>query len=555
MIAFELTARIAPTKGSIMNRLAISLLATATSVLPLILLPLTPVTAQSKVVPKVLAKAQPKLAAARSTSINRPSSDIVLSIGRGQLINIGGVMTDVFIADSKVADVQIKSSHQLYLFGKAGGETTAYASNSAGEIIWSTNIRVGSNIDSVDQMLRMAMPDAKIMVSTMGTGAFLLTGTVAAPEDAAEAQRLVQAFVGKDSNIITRLKTATPMQVTLQVKFSEVSRSLVREIGSNLETQDAANGFMAGISRGRDAGTFPTSPASGTSAVSGNFKASPSGATTLGLAGHLLGLDVLAALDLGEKLGLVTTLSAPNLTALSGETAEFLAGGQYPIPVSQGLGQASIEYKNYGVSLSYTPTVLSNGRISLRVRPEVSEISSQGAVTIAGFQVPALTTRRAETSVELGSGQSMMIAGLMSNSSQQTMEKMPGAGDLPIVGALFRSSKFQRGETELVIVITPYLVNPIDANDIKLPTDGFKNPNELQRLFGNMDNAGKSGETRPHPMADLQGNGSPPPGLGELDRPGTAMAEPNPANQANRKSKRRKGNNGNEGSGPGFSLN
>jgi hypothetical protein len=173
----------------------------------------------------------------------------------------------------------------------------------------------------------------------------------------------------------------------------------------------------------------------------------------------------------------VTTLSEPNLTALSGETADFLAGGEYPIPISQGLGTTSIEYKKFGVSLAYTPTVLANGRISIRVRPEVSELSSQGAITLNGFQVPALTVRRAETTVELGSGQSFMIAGLMSNNARRTRsKKMPGAGDLPILGSLFRSTSFRKGETELVIVVTPYLVKPVNANDIKLPTDGYQAP-------------------------------------------------------------------------------
>jgi pilus assembly protein CpaC len=174
----------------------------------------------------------PALPAAAQNVIS-PTRDINLSIGRGELINIPGNMADVFIANDQVADVQVKSENQLYLFGKAGGVTTVYASNKAGAIIWSANVRVGSNLDSVDQMLTLAMPEAKVNVSTMGTNTFLLTGTVAAPEDAAEAERLVQAFVGEEANVITRLKTATPLQVNLQVKFAEVSRSLVREIGAN----------------------------------------------------------------------------------------------------------------------------------------------------------------------------------------------------------------------------------------------------------------------------------------------------------------------------------
>jgi pilus assembly protein CpaC len=262
------------------------------------------------------------------------------------------------------------------------------------------------------------------------------------------------------------------------------------------------------------------------------------GSTIAGM-GNLLGLNLLGALDLGEQAGLVTTLSEPNLTALSGETADFLAGGEYPIPISQGLGTTSIEYKRFGVSLSYTPTVLSNGRISMRVRPEVSELSSQGAITVNGFQVPALTVRRTETTVELGSGQSMMIAGLMSNNAQSTLKKLPGAGDLPIVGALFKSTSFRKGETELVIVVTPYLVKPVNANEIKLPTDGYQTPNVAQQLFGNQDSSGKSGRGRPVPSA-APDQGGLPPKVGELDVP-SPLQNPRPGggDKETKKGKRR----------------
>lgn len=464
--------------------------------------------------------------AAPPPSVMRPANDLVLSIGRGQLVTTGGTMTDVFVANDAVADVEVKSGRQLYVFGKAGGETTVYASNAQGDIVWSANVRVGSNIDSIDQMLRLAMPDAKVGVATMGTGTYLLTGTVASPEDAAEAERLVQAFVGgKDNsaNIVSRLKTATPLQVNLQVRFAEVSRSLVKQLSVNMTTIDGTGGFKFGYGQGRMAGSYITTDpnlplAIGTSvtgytcdptqlpncvliAKPGTSVTQASGLNTVAGMGRFLGLDILGTLDAGENIGLVSTLAQPNLTALSGETADFLAGGEFPIPLSQGLGSTSIEYKKFGVSLSYTPTVLANGRISLRVRPEVSELSSEGAIVLNGFQVPALTVRRTETTVELGSGQSFMIAGLMKNSSQNAIKKMPGAGDLPILGSLFRSTSFQRGETELVIIVTPYLVNPVDAKDIKLPTDGYNTPDELQRILGNQDSDGKSGAQRPMPSA------------------------------------------------------
>lgn len=459
--------------------------------------------------------------AANAQSVQKPRGDVVLSIGRGELVNVPGVMADVFIADDSVADVQIKSQRQLYLFGKTGGETTVYASNARGDIIWSANVRVGSNIDSVDQMLALAMPEAKVSVATMGTNTMLLTGTVAAPEDASEAERLVQAFVGDDVNVISRLKMATPLQVNLRVRFAEVSRSWVREVGSNLASFDGTSGFKFGIGNGRT-GALPqysvgggvftgvTAGSTGTSVVTSQG----TGSTLAGF-GKFLGLDLAGALDLAERNGLITTLSEPNLTALSGETADFLAGGEFPIPISQGLGTTAIEYRKFGVSLAYTPTVLANGRISIRVRPEVSELSSQGAVTLNGFQIPALTIRRAETTVELGSGQSFMIAGLMSNNAQNTLDKTPGVGDVPILGNLFRSRSFRKGETELVIVVTPYLVKPVSDRDIVLPTDGFRAASEVQQLLGYSASDGVTGGTRAGPTA--RNSDAPPPAVSRID--------------------------------------
>ena len=194
-----------------------------------------------------------------------PAQDIALSIGRGQLVTVPGNMADIFVSNETVADVQVKSQRQLYVFGKAGGETTVYASNSAGDIIWSANVRVGSNLDSIDQMLALAMPEAKINVATMGTNTVLLTGTVAAPEDAAEAERLVAAFVGDGANVVSRLRMATPLQVNLRVRFAEVSRSLVRTLGANLLQQDTSGGFQFGVASGR----APSSNASRRTSSSG----------------------------------------------------------------------------------------------------------------------------------------------------------------------------------------------------------------------------------------------------------------------------------------------
>jgi pilus assembly protein CpaC len=335
-------------------------------------------------------------------------------------------------------------------------------------------------------------------------GMVLLTGTVAQPTDAAEAERLVQAFVGANVQVVSRLRTATPQQVYLQVRIAEVSRSLARDIGTNLLSRDNSGGFLFGIGRGNP-GTIETVQTVGPNGLPIGSTAytfnNPASTTTLGAAGRLLGMDILSTLNLGETTGQVTTLAEPTLVALSGETATFLAGGEFPVPIPQSLGTVTIEYKQFGVGLAFSPTVLEDGRISIRVRPEVSELSSSGSVRFNGFEIPALTTRRVETTVELGSGQSFMIGGLLRNHNNNSIDRAPFLGNIPIIGALFRSTRYRREETELVIVITPYLVRPVSANQIALPTDGHRNPDEAQRLLIGQMNDSRSGEQRPGPTA------------------------------------------------------
>ncbi len=432
----------------------------------------------------------------------RPATDLNLSVGRGQLINLSAPISDVFVANEDVADVQVRSSTQIYVFAKKPGESSVFATSRSGAVVYSANVRAGTNTNSIDTMLRLAMPDATIQ-STPMNGLVLLTGTVAGPEDSAEAERLVQAFVGDDTKVVSRLRTATPLQVNLQVKIAEVSRSLVKELGVNLLNNDTTGGFLFSIAQGRNFGSItstpPTPTTPGSTVYNFNNLGLGAGKTSIGLAGRFLGLDLASAIDLAETEGLVTTLAQPNLTALSGETASFLAGGEFPIPISQQLGSVTIEYKQYGVSLAFSPTVLADGRISMRVRPEVSELSTEGTITLNGFTVPGITTRRTETTVELGSGQSFMIGGLLRNAQTNTIDRAPGLGNVPVLGALFRSTRYRKSETELVIIVTPYLVKPVSANQIALPTDGFKAATDVQRVFLGQTHSGKSGEKAPAP--------------------------------------------------------
>lgn len=439
-------------------------------------------------------RARPGVRVSHGTpSTQRPAIDLNLSVGRGQLVNLPSAISDVFVANEDVADVQVRSSTQIYVFAKKPGESSVFATSRSGAVVYSANVRAGTNTNSIDTMLRLAMPDATIQ-STPMNGLVLLTGTVAGPEDSAEAERLVQAFVGDDTKVVSRLRTATPLQVNLQVKIAEVSRSVVKDLGVNLLTQDSTGGFKFGIAQGRP-GSITTNATTG--AITGFSGLSK--ATTIGMAGRFLGLDLGSAIDLAETEGLVTTLAQPNLTALSGETASFLAGGEFPIPISQSLGQITIEYKQYGVSLAFSPTVLGDGRISMRVRPEVSELSTEGTITLNGFTVPGITTRRAETTVELGSGQAFMIGGLLRNTQTNAIDRAPGIGNIPVLGALFRSTRYRKNETELVIIVTPYLVKPVSANQIALPTDGFKAATDAERIFLGQSHSGTSGEKRPAP--------------------------------------------------------
>lgn len=491
----------------------------------------------------------------------RPTREVLLSVGQGELITLPAAVTSVWTSNPGVADVYVNNPRQIHLFGKEFGEATVFATNAAGAVIYSTNVRVSQNITSVDRMLKAAMPDTDITVTTVGQIA-VLNGTVRSPADSEQAQRLVTSILNPGVNVgdpaamlkigvINRLKMATPLQVQLQVRFAEVSRSFVKDVGVNILTRDQTSGFQFGVQSGtRVPGTITTPTLSnlpvldassrfgfpaGTISLPydparGDFVYPGTGTTfaptkgtdngTLSFAGKLLGLDVLSALDLGEKIGQVSTLTSPNLSALSGETGTFLAGGEIPILVSQGFGAVSVEYKQYGVSLAYTPTVLADGRISLRVRPEVSQLSAAGAVTLNNVQIPALTTRRAETTVEIGSGESMVIAGLMQNSHDNAIDKTPGLGDVPVLGSLFRSNAFKRNETELVIVITPYLVKPVNSSEIKLPTDNYQAPNDFQRIIGGQISAG-SNAPRPVPtMAEPVGT----PSVGALAPVPTAPA-------------------------------
>jgi pilus assembly protein CpaC len=437
-------------------------------------------------------------AAAQNSSAYRPSREVLLSVGEGELISLPRGVANVWTSNAGVADVQVNTPRQIGLFGKAAGEATVIATAADGSVVYGARVRVSQNISSVSDMLRAAMPNSDITVTNVGQLA-IINGTVASPEDSAQAELLVRTILnpGVDPSSngpfpilpVNRLRIATPQQVMLKVTIAEVNRTLLRNVGVNIQaTNPSANGFFFG--QGRDFLDGGTVLLNGQTGATGGMRFS-----------DFLGLTGAISTDLEENNGLFTILSEPTLTALSGETASFLAGGEFPIPISQSLGNVTVEFRQYGVGLAFTPIVLENGRISMRVRPEVSELSSAGAIEFNGFEVPSLTIRRTETTVELGSGQSLVIGGLLRNNANNSVSRTPFLGSLPIIGALFRSNNFRRDETELVVMVTPYLVQPVSANQISLPTDGFRTANDAQRLLGDQAHDARSGEHRPLPTA------------------------------------------------------
>ena len=394
-----------------------------------------------------------------------------IEVRKGQVIRLPRPAATVFVADPEIADVQAQSPSIVYLFGRRAGHTSLYAVDENDQLLLRTEVVVEHNLSGLRQAIQQLLPAARVSVSTVD-GSIVLGGQVESPLQAQELRELAQRFLGEDETLLNRIRVAAPTQVHLRVRVAEVSRDVLKEFGINWEAIFQTGDFAFGLVSGR-----------GVTDGLGNFLRAPEGANSA--FGSFDGGDdvVNAALDALAEEGLVNVLAEPNLTALSGETASFLAGGEFPIPIDSDDDGLEIEFKEFGISLAFTPTVLSAQRISLRVRPEVSDLTDKGAINIGGLVIPALATRRAETTVELGSGQSFAIGGLLSTNIENAVSKYPGLGDVPILGTLFRSQRFQSNETELVILVTPYLVRPVDEPLLAAPTDGYRAPSDIERIL------------------------------------------------------------------------
>ncbi len=406
---------------------------------------------------------------ARAAEIIRTTGEpMVIEVNEGNLVRIDQPAAAVFVANPDIADVAVKSPRLIYVLGKSPGETTLFAVDGDEQVLLASKLVVTHNLSRLQGALGELLPAASVTAQSV-EGGVVLTGSVETPVEAEDARRLAARFVGDGADVINRLRITQSNQVTLRVRIAEVSRSIARQLGISWAIAGDAGGINFGLVTRR----FP--------GLDATFGGSQLG-DLFGAGFDIAGTDFNALVDTLAEQQLINLLAEPNLTALSGETASFLAGGEFPIPVPTDDGIA-IEFKNFGVGLSFTPTLLSGNRISMRVRPEVSALSEAGAVIESGIEIPALTVRRAETTVELGSGQTFAIAGLIQSDSQHFINKLPGLADIPILGELFKSDSFERGETELIILVTPYIVQPItDPATVALPNDAAIGPEGSQKL-------------------------------------------------------------------------
>lgn len=466
-----------------------------------------------------------------------PSSDAVrgqpvsLEAGTGVLLSLPRAASSILSAEPNIARVQPASPTSLFLMGVTVGHTTVIATAASGAPIIQYDVTVtppggaallgplpgetpieGSSplspeaAAAMERTIRKLVPGAAgLTVVPVGDKIFL-GGTVKSPDDGQRAQSIASS-IAKGTVVVPQFTVLSSAQVNVRVRYAEISRSIERQLGFNWQVLGSGGAWRYGVmaNAGASSNATITSLNAGlgglNSAVSGIGASVLDPRLPLGLSnspsqfgvGYAAGaFDVNGIIDALAQDQLATILAEPNLTAQSGEPASFLAGGEFPIPVaSAGSGSSvaiSVEFKQFGVSLQVVPTVLSSGRVNLRVRPEVSELSTSGAVSVpmgsGTMTIPALTVRRAETTVELGSGQSFAIAGLLQKTDSDAMQTVPGVGELPVLGALFRSDDFKRGETELVIIVTPYLVKPAPSpSAFATPLDNYKPATDLDRML------------------------------------------------------------------------
>lgn len=404
----------------------------------------------------------PASASAQNATLVRGGGALSVELKKGRLLRLKRQIATIFVADPGVADIQVKSPTLIYIFGKKSGETSLFAVDKDDRVVLNLTIHVRHNLSTLKHTLRGLMPGNNVKVQTVGDS-IVLSGSVQTASEAEDVRKLAAQYVSKPSKIINQLRISGPTQINLRVRIVEVSRNVVRQLGINWDTASSiGSNILLGIATG--GATYVGNTFSATANIA--TRRNGTNSAVLGYRGDRHTIN--GVLDALQTQGLVKTLAEPNLTAISGETASFLAGGEFPVPVPQDGGVITVSYKRFGVGLSFTPTILGQGRINLKVQPEVSQLSNAGAIQIQGINVPSLTTRRASTTVELASGQSFAIAGLLQNNYTKDLSKVPGIGDIPVLGKLFTSENYRKDESELVIIVTPYVVRPFDPHQARL---------------------------------------------------------------------------------------
>ncbi|MEO0057794.1 MAG: hypothetical protein RIT17_1267 [Pseudomonadota bacterium] len=423
-------------------------------------------------------------AQAQSYGADIHAGELELAINKSQIVTADRVIDRAMIGNDEVADVLPVSDRSIYVLGKTVGTTSLTLYDKMNRVIAVMDISVGPDVEALRVQLAEMFPGQTID-ARLTNGKLMLNGVVKDAGVASRVAQLASAYAG--DNVINMLAVSSPQQVMLEVRFAEVNRTVGEKLG--------VSGFGSSLD-----GDFRGVTGSGASTVSdpdlGNLLQLDPLLDQFGIFSALFKIgdvDIEAFLNVLEEQGLSKTLAEPTLVALSGEKASFLAGGEFPIPVVQGggaaggaggVGQAiTIEFKSFGVSLGFTPTVLGDNVINLIVEPEVSSLDPSSSVTINGLTVPGLQTRRASTTLELRDGESFVLAGLLRTEFQTNVQQLPILGSIPIIGSLFRSSRFQKGETELLIVVTPRLVKPIRPDQVRLPTDRVADPDAIETLL------------------------------------------------------------------------
>ncbi len=465
---------------------------------------------------------------------------ITMGVGRSMMVQFPMELRDVMIADPNKMDAIVQTSDRVFLVAKSAGSTNAFFFDSNGNQIMTLEIAIGSDLSALDNLLKRLLPSSNIKTDLAGT-AIVLMGNVRTPGDAARAGEIATQFAAANKNltgsgysyqsstvggvttttgnfnqtardsasdkkIINLLNIEGEEQVMLKVTVAEVQRNVLKQFGVNFASNFSVgpfsfspisqNGFPVNAATlGTNANVGVATQDAINTAIKNNTSLAGCGAVLPSISssyvaqsgitgGAQFGSSCIAyALKALERDGLVRTLAEPNLTAVSGEAAKFLAGGEYPVPVSADNGAIGISFKEYGVGVAFTPTVMSEGRISLKIDTQVSELSNDGALVLSGVQIPSLKKRSALSTVELPSGGSIMMAGLLSDQTRQNIDGMPGLKNLPILGALFSSKDYQKAETELVIIVTPLMVRPTAMSNLARPSDGLAPASDLKMNF------------------------------------------------------------------------